>query len=1004
MLFIQENLQTCPLIAHVYLLGRFSNSSRMDFTEADCNNKAFNPEEIIPAVKTMLIQSIALDNSEGFTMALEALEEFNVRLNWSAHSNSLVLGGDDWNTPLTLAAKLGRLSMITTLIEKGADPNLYSHYERGKSTGQTALHVASKSGKIEVVNCLLMHGCNVNASDTKGWTPLHNAICEDKIDVAFKLLGNGADPRQSFSISSIDVKNLAIVGRASLMLSAGPYRLHPTKPPSFEWNCLSFAANCHQPLLVEKLIQEYFHEDADLQSTLGKTLLHEAVILPENLNLNEEIAIQKRLETMKILLKAGVSPNVQDHLGKTALHLFFDHVNLAKEVVRKYPKIVPDTIRLLQDYVHLNAEDVNGRTVLHQAAAFGDLETVQALLELGANVTSQDRDGNTPAHIAANHRNFQVLQCLLDCALHAEFINRHGDTVLHVAIKAKASEDELLKIAQSLKCKSEEKVQMNVYGESEFDLAVKFKFERLSHLLSCQVDSDVSANTTSDSQTGSAEFQFNKGVRSQGDQREILWDDNRSSEPYARSFDKEHDQDLKSDNENDVDVYSCDNAEIPELLIEADTNVNEYLLKLCHEYRIRSLHMNGQGNCHERCTVAKQTMDFVQKLLELVVEDDERFNCKVLCTGSAFEGYRIGKPDEFDYMCELRSLTEEKCEILETEQPGFVRLQVKEHFREEWQMFLSEDGFLDAMKVKYFLANVLCSKSNSTGLVHESCKLSFNTTSYDACVMCHPLISMSKAGLKMTLFWSGNVYKFMPIDIDITPAIHFPNWPTSAKAPPSHVLKGCTDFGYHVVPKSDGADSCLWRLSFSMAELKILQNLNPVQGACYTALKIIKGQTMLRSCAQHFSHLGFLHTYVLKTKFFEELERCENSELCMWQPDKLTDRVCSVLESTAKLLSQKGSSWIESYFLPGHNVMRQADKHFGKLVAASVKTTVRNVIRLLRKEPGTSVETDGDGSFTMKFDVDSSSESDNDSMEFADPGNVAQHVASKLLSKLCLDG
>lgn len=988
-------LRSYPLTTNVCVPGRFSNSSRMDSTEADCNSEAFNPEEITDTVKTMLIQSIALNNSEGFSMALEALEEFNVGLNWSAHSNSLVLGGDNWNTPLNLAAKLGRVSMITTLIEKGADPNLFSHHERGKSTGQTALHVASKSGKIEVVDCLLMHGCDVNVADTRGWTPLHNAICEDNIDVAFKLLENGADPRQGFSISLPDVKNFAVVGRASLMFSAGPYRLHLTEPPSFEWNCLSFATNCHQPQLVEKLIQEYFHKDVDLQSTLGKTLLHEAVILPENLNLNEEIAIQKRLETMKILLKAGVSPNIQDHMGKTALHLFFDHVNLAKEVVRKYSKIVPQTIRLLQDCgAHLNVEDVNGRTVLHQAAAFGDLETVQVLLELGANVTSQDRDGNTPAHVAANHRNFQVLQYLLDCALHAEFINRHGDTVLHVAIKVNASEDALLKIAQTLKCKSEEKfkVQVNVYGESEFDLAVKCKLERLSHLLSCHVDSAVSANATSDSQTGSVEAQFDNGVRTTDEESEILWDGNRSSETYARSF----------DDENDFDVC-CDNAEIPELLIEADTNVNEYLLKLCHEYRIRSLHMDGQGKCHERCTVAKQTMEFVQKLLELAAEDDERFNFKVLCTGSAFEGYRIGKPDEFDYMCELKSLTDDKCEILETEQPGFVRLQVKEHFREEWQMFLSEDGFLDAMKVKCYLANVLCSKSNTADFVHDTWKLRFNTTSYDACVLCHPLISTSKAGLKMTLFWTGNVYKFMPIDIDITPAIHFPNWPSSAKAPPSHVLKGCTDFGYHVVPKSDGADSCLWRLSFSVAELKILQNLGPVQGACYTALKIIKGQTMLRSCAQHFSHLGFLHTYVLKTKFFEELEQCENSEL--WQQDKLTDRVCSVLESTARLLKQKGSSWVESYFLPGHNIMQQADKHFGKLVAASVKTTVRNVIRLLRKEPGSPVETNSDGSFTMKFDLDSSSESDNDSnMEFANPGNVAQHVASKLLSTLCLNG
>ena len=93
--------------------------------------------------------------------------------------------------------------------------------------------------------------------------------------------------------------------------------------------------------------------------------------------------------------------------------------------------------------------------------------------------------------------------------------------------------------------------------------------------------------------------------------------------------------------------------------------------------------MDGDGKCHERCNVALQSLTFVEKLLELVADDDHIFDYQILRTGSAFEGYRIGKPDEFDYMCELKSLADDKCEIVETEQPGFVRIQVKEEYREE---------------------------------------------------------------------------------------------------------------------------------------------------------------------------------------------------------------------------------------------------------------------------------------------------------------------------------
>ncbi|XP_068736809.1 uncharacterized protein [Montipora capricornis] len=968
----------------------------MESIEEASSTESFSPDEVKVFVKTLLMQSIALNNPEGFAMALEALGELQIGVNWSCHSGSSVFGhGDEWNTPLILAAKLGRLSMVSTLIEKGAEPCLCSHFERGKSTGRTALHEASKSGQSQIVECLLSHGSNVNASDTKGWTPIHNAICENNIDIAFKLLDNGADPRQIFSIPLPDVKNFAIIGRSSLMFSAGPDKLHLLKPSSYEWNCLSFASNCHQPELLDKLIQDYFHKDIDFRSTFGRTALHEAVILPESMNLDKQILLQKRHETLEILLKAGVNPDMQDLVGKTPLHHFFDHVNLAKVVVRKYPKIVASTVCLLHEYgADLNVVDLNGRTLVHQAAAFGDFDVMQVLLEHGACFMNSDNDGNTPAHIAAFHRNFKVLKCLLDHAPHADFKNFHGDTVLHVAIIAKLREDALMEIAQTLK--SGEDSHLNFYGESEYDLAVKFKLKRLSCLLLCQMHK--AHDTSSACGNECEDVECHEDENDKGDRSQLLWDANKRCHTGAKCFDQEDDHNSELNTESDFDT-SGDGADVPELLIHPDTDVNAYLLKLCNECRIRGFHVDSEEDCHERCTVAKQTVSFVQNLLDLVAEEDERFACGVLCTGSAFEGYRICKPDEFDYMCEFKSLTSDSCDILETSKAGFVHIKVKDQFKEEWKMFLSEEGFLDALKIKHYLANSLYSKAKIPGLAQKTSKLSFNTTSYDSCTFCQPFVCTSKAGIKMTLFWRGSLYKFMPIGIDVTPAIHFPMWPKAAKVPPCHVLKGYADLGYHVVPKSGGGDSLLWRLSFSMAELKILQNVNPVQQACYTSLKIMQGQTRLRNSSQRFSHLGFLHTYVLKTKFFEELERCKDAEF--WTEDKLTDRICSVLESTASLLNQKGSSHVESYFLPGHSIIQQADRNFGNLVAASIKTTLRNIVKLLRKEDlDQSMQTDGaKGGFSMNFDPDSNSGSDNDdSMRFVDPPVVSSDLAQ---SKLC---
>lgn len=87
---------------------------------------------------------------------------------------------------------------------------------------------------------------------------------------------------------------------------------------------------------------------------------------------------------------------------------------------------------------------------------------------------------------------------------------------------------------------------------------------------------------------------------------------------------------------------------------------------------------------------------------------------------------------------------------------------------------------------------------------------------------------------------------------------------------------------------------------------------------------------------------------------------------------------------------------MESYFLPGYNILRQADRLFGKLVVASIKTTLHNVVKVLRKEVDLSLETDpGDNAgFVMNFELDSNLRTDNDdTMRFEDPATLSNDTA-----------
>jgi len=59
--------------------------------------------------------------------------------------------------------------------------------------GATPLHLASMAGHVRVVEFLLDHGADVNASGKKGFTPLCGAVADLRRDVAKLLISRGAN-------------------------------------------------------------------------------------------------------------------------------------------------------------------------------------------------------------------------------------------------------------------------------------------------------------------------------------------------------------------------------------------------------------------------------------------------------------------------------------------------------------------------------------------------------------------------------------------------------------------------------------------------------------------------------------------------------------------------------------------------------------------------------------------------------------------------------------------
>ena len=116
---------------------------------------------------------------------------------------SLILKGfnvnakDAWDgsTPLHICAEEGRSDVAKILIENGAD------IEAKDDSFETPLYRASFAGYKNVIEVLLANGADVNAGGPDGSTPLKEAICQDYLHYACKLL------ETRYAVEELDLTN-----------------------------------------------------------------------------------------------------------------------------------------------------------------------------------------------------------------------------------------------------------------------------------------------------------------------------------------------------------------------------------------------------------------------------------------------------------------------------------------------------------------------------------------------------------------------------------------------------------------------------------------------------------------------------------------------------------------------------------------------------------------------------------------------------------------------------
>lgn len=304
----------------------------------------------------------------------------------------LKAGIDPWTAKDALrvqaADKKDSGAMIALLLSMGAE------LQATNGRNLTPLHMAANYGDEAATNVLIEHGADIEARSSHGYTPLHLAAAKHQELIIRLLLDKGANIR-TINESGETVVLTAVSGptseRVPDLMDRVPEKADPTAT---------------RLSIVQLLINR--GGDLGVVDYDGWTPLHRAVD-------------QNQIETVQLLLEkeANVFVVNEDYgwtvLG-TALSQSFNEVANAIYVSENEQDLLrsevrnsnEDTVRwLLMKGIDVNTLDDDGLTPLHLAAIEGHPDTVNLLLQFGANPLTKSPSRRTPLDYSKHYESYE---------------------------------------------------------------------------------------------------------------------------------------------------------------------------------------------------------------------------------------------------------------------------------------------------------------------------------------------------------------------------------------------------------------------------------------------------------------------------------------------------------------------------------------------------------------------------------------------------------------------
>ncbi|CAM9890291.1 unnamed protein product [Laminaria digitata] len=299
--------------------------------------------------------------------------------------------------PIVAAAMADRPGMVNFLLDQGADAEKPVTQEVPCPTadiinttipGERALHVAARSGKVEIVRLLLKRSrAGVNATDSKGFTPLMaTCICEFMfVEVVRLLLEAGADLTLAEGEGNIPLHVVAYCNHMDLveMVYQGAPAMLNCCPANGETPLYLACAKGHEKM-VSKLLLLGARQPRRPNKT-GKCPMRAAVI-------------GRFMGVLRVLISEGGIRACGERLLVLPESMYYAVISHQARMLRM----------LLADDGEEGAEErrpfwanfpVEGRYLLHYGATHGCPAAVGVLLEAGADEAAPDSKGLIPLDV-----------------------------------------------------------------------------------------------------------------------------------------------------------------------------------------------------------------------------------------------------------------------------------------------------------------------------------------------------------------------------------------------------------------------------------------------------------------------------------------------------------------------------------------------------------------------------------------------------------------------------